>query len=202
MLSTSKDSSQLQDGFQEVFTFHGHKLSVTGVNPVDISDDFLFGDSTRKQTFISWDAKHIMLWEKKISMDANPKIIRKLEFLNKAPNYICAIIYIPKMKVFLVAALDMTFQIYDKQLSLMETIHHDERAILNMEYLPERNLIVISGASGLSMWRMYKSQTIDSCLVMEKSITLKECQGWINKVVVESKSKRLYAIQDVSGISC
>lgn len=198
MLSTNKDSSHLQDGFHEVFTFRGHKLSITGVNPVDISDDFLFGDSARKQTFISWDAKHIILWEKKLSNDTSPKIIKKLEFLNKAPNYICAIIYIPKMKVFLVAALDMTFQIYDKQLSLMETIHHDERAILNMEYLPERGLIAISGASGLSLWRMYKGQSIDSSLIMEKTTTLRECQGWINRVIVEQKSKRLYAIQDSS----
>lgn len=50
--------------------------------------------------------------------------------------------------VFLGPALDMTFKIYDASFRLLETIHHDERVILDCEYDDARDILIMSGAAG------------------------------------------------------
>ena len=50
--------------------------------------------------------------------------------------------------VFLGPALDMTFKIYDSAFRLIETIHHDERVIINCEYDSDKDMLIMSGAAG------------------------------------------------------
>ena len=76
------------------------------------------------------------------------RVINKIAFPN--PNFICSIIFSIKMRVFLAAALDMSFKIYDRKLDLLESIRHDERAILQLKYDAIDDVFLASGASGKS----------------------------------------------------
>ena len=58
----------LQDGFQEIFSFRGHKLHVRGIIPVEIHDhDRSAGTNSnpRRDQFVSWDMKQLLFWQEK-----------------------------------------------------------------------------------------------------------------------------------------
>jgi len=87
------------------------------------------------------------------------RVINKIAFPN--PNFICSIIFSIKMRVFLAAALDMSFKIYDRKLDLLESIRHDERAILQLKYDAIDDVFLASGASGKSS--MMLNALIQTC---------------------------------------
>ena len=67
-----KNSNVLSDGFQEVFSFHGHSLTVLGIACIDQDEKIKKDDESHvyetrkyKETqFLSWDSKGVMIWER------------------------------------------------------------------------------------------------------------------------------------------
>eukprot|EP01031_Cornospumella_fuschlensis_P037994 gene37994-46159_t len=192
---------QLQDGFHEIFTYRGHRLQLRGLNAVEWSDD------ARRQTgfyyrqhFLSWDVKQVILWRQDFVASQNepqthPVTINHIRFSNQ-PNFIAAIVHVHKLKVFLAVALDMSFKLFDRQLLLLESIRHDERAIVQLEYDASKDLIFTSGATGISAWRIYRNTTLDKAHVMEKLYTFSGCSDWITKMIYEPQFNRIYALKE------
>lgn len=54
----------MQDGFQEILTFHGHKLNIKGISVVELSEDSQTTVTGKNDVFVSWDAKSAILWER------------------------------------------------------------------------------------------------------------------------------------------
>ncbi len=137
----------LQDGFQDIFTFTSHRLQVRGYNMVEIAEDPKFqSEFGAVEQFLSWDSKQLILWESNLTFN-KPTVLHTLKLAQA--NYICSVVFIPKLKIFLAAALDMSFKLYSRQLQLLESIHHEERAILHLEYDLAKDIIIASGASGV-----------------------------------------------------
>lgn len=199
---------QLEDGFQEMFTFRGHRLQLRGFNLVEWNDDNRrHHELSVKQQFISWDIKQALLWRSETpSIQTNPlqhqhyslKISSQVKFSNQ-PNFICSIAAIPRMKVFLAAALDMSFKVFDKTLNQLESIHHDERAILQLEYDQGRDFILSSGATGILVWRLTRDPKVDNGHIMEKLFAFDGCDTWITHMIYEPLSNRVYAIKERSA---
>jgi hypothetical protein len=190
--------SQLQDGFHELFTYYGHKLQIKGCSLVERRfDKKQHVESNEKVQFISWDAKQIMVWESDME-SLLPRTIHRAKF-DRQPNFICSIVQVPKMKVFLASALDMTFKIFGRDLLLLESIHHEERAILQMEYDNEKDVIIASGASGISVWRLYRDTALDQAHIMEKLFSFADSHTWVTKMIYEPVHNRIYAIRDRSA---
>eukprot|EP01033_Poteriospumella_lacustris_P001795 gene1795-1301_t len=129
-----------------------------------------------QQTYISWDVKQVLLWKFDFRPNHSPKLLHHVKFSNQ-PNFICAIVNVPRMKVFLAAALDMTFKIFDRNLRLLESIHHEERAILQLELDAEKDIIYSSGANGISVWRLYRNTSVDKAHIMEKLYSFEDCEN-------------------------
>ncbi|RYH28854.1 hypothetical protein EON65_10635 [archaeon] len=192
---------QLQDGFHEIFTYRGHRLQLRGLNAVEWSDD------ARRQTgfyyrqhFLSWDVKQVILWRQDFVASQNepqthPVTINHIRFSNQ-PNFIAAIVHVHKLKVFLAVALDMSFKLFDRQLLLLESIRHDERAILQLEYDASKDLIFTSGATGIFAWRLYRNTSLDKAHVMEKLYGFSGCSDWITKMIYEPQFNRIYALKE------
>eukprot|EP01039_Chlorochromonas_danica_P000067 gene67-73_t len=198
-------SNQLQDGFHEIFSFRGHRLQLRGLKIVDMIEDNhrRQGGFFYRQYFISWDVKQVLLWRQDFYDSQNepqphPILIQQVRFSNQ-PNFICAIIYIPRLKIFLAAALDMSFKLLDKTLALLESIRHEERAILQMEYDNSKDLIFTSGAAGISAWKIYRNTTLDKAHVMEKMYTFKGCEDWVTRMIYEPQFNRIYALKERSA---
>lgn len=188
----------LQDGFQEIFNFRGHKLQVRGINTVEIVEDVRNKSSmSHVDQFISWDVKGILLWEDP-KTNTSPRIVSRYLFPKNQPQFISAIVFIPKMKVFLSSALDMTFKIFDKSFRLLQSIHHEERAILSLEYDGEKGIVICSGASGITVWRFYRNLSMDNAHVIEKLFTFQGCAHWISNMIYEAHSNKIYALVDRS----
>ena len=106
------------------------------------------------------------------------RVINKIAFPN--PNFICSIIFSIKMRVFLAAALDMSFKIYDRKLDLLESIRHDERAILQLKYDAIDDVFLASGASGKSSMMLNSKVCItlgiDSIQYLPFTTTLNDLQ--------------------------
>jgi WD40 repeat protein len=190
--------SQLQDGFQEIFTFKEHRLQLRGFRLVEYWDDVRRkSDFNLQQHYVSWDVKQILLWRHDFQPNASPKLLHQVKFSNQ-PNFISAIVYVPKLKVFLASALDRSFKIFDKFLKLLESIHHEERAILQLEFDSNKDLIYSSGASGITVWRLYRNISLDKAHIMEKLYSFEDSEKWITNMVFEPQFNRIYAIKERS----
>ena len=150
-------SINISDGFQHVHTFTHHVHSLRHCGLMDAVEERYAGSGTKstKRLYISADSKHIVLW------DFNG-IHNQLRFPKIQPDFISAIVYISPLRIFFAAALDMCFKIYDKQLRLVESIRHSERSILAIEYVDSKGLLLISGATGVSCWRVFKQSYLKS----------------------------------------
>lgn len=215
----SSSDREVVDGFEEIFTFTGHKLSIRGFNVVTFADDLLHDardsddeDNQKDSVFIpkrrnyleqyiSWDAKHLLLWQRSLS-ESTPRIIRVHKF--SQANFICSVASVTnmklKMQVFLAAALDMSFKIYDRNLTMIESIKHEERAILQLVCDHGKDIILSSGAAGISVWRLYKNSSIDTSHIMEKLFTLDNCSYWVSKMIYEPAFDRIYVMKERSVI--
>lgn len=112
----------IQDGFQDYFKFNKHRLNIRGFNIVDFGyDRYLVNqESAKKQIFISWDVKQLYLWECNLEAPT-PVLVQQIKF--PQPNFLSAMIISQKMKVFVAAALDASFKIYDKKV-LYDTTYY------------------------------------------------------------------------------
>ncbi len=204
-------SQEIKDGFAEIFNFHEHKSQLKGLQMIDADYDqakaILYGSSKDILMFYSWDNKNILLWqynncsdEEFISsgiMDRGPTVINKLKF--PQDGYIPSIVYISKLKLFLAAALDMTFRLYDRKFNLIEVIKHEERVILTLEYDVELNLIIAAGACGITIWKLYRNASTHLSHCIEKVFTFSGIgNDWASKIIFEPKFDNIYLLGDTS----
>ena len=117
----------------------------------------------------------------------------------KDMHHIILVFFILQLKVFLASALDMSFKVFDRNFKLLESINHEERAILSMEYDAERSILLCAGASGISAWRFYRNLSLDGSHVIEKLFSFEGCEGWVGVMIFEPKTNRVYALSDKSG---
>ena len=75
-------------------------------------------------------------------------------------------VYVPKLRIYVTACIDMQFRIYDRNLKLMQTTPHEEISITFSHYLPSHDMLILGTGSGLSTW------TVDRRCVPTLIITL------------------------------
>lgn len=183
----------ISDGFQHYYSYNGHFHPIRNFGLVDTQDE----RRGNKRLFISSDCKQISLW------DING-LKYQLKFPKSQSNFISCIVNIPQLKILFASALDMCFKIYDYRLKLIESIRHAERSILNMEYVHSQGLLIISGANGVSVWRLFKhihlkTEKID--YVVEKLFIFpvvdpNDC--WISHMIYDNNSDKIFAVKESS----
>ena len=120
--------------------------------------------------------------------------------------YLFYYIYIYRLKIFFASALDMCFKIYDKNFKLIESIRHLERSILNIAYSMNKGLLIISGANGVSCWRIYRTNNNSNNkhhddpihYVIEKMFQFANCQEWISNLVYDEKNDKIFGMRENS----
>ena len=140
----------LEDGFSEYSRYDGHKLPVKGIVQVDESS---LANPTDQ--FVTWDMKQTHVW-KLDRGTAVCKPVQVLKFSSERQNFVVAAAYMHKMHMFLFATEDLCFRLYDRDLTLVEAIKHQERHIAALEYVKTDDCVVISGACGVSVWRVFR----------------------------------------------
>jgi WD40 repeat protein len=80
----------------------------------------------------------------------------------------------------------------------VESIKHEERAILQLICDKNKDIILSSGAAGIAVWRFYKNSIIDTCHIMEKLYVLDGCNHWVSKMIYEPAFDRVYIMNDRS----
>ena len=191
-MQDTKLSRTLNDGFQEMFTFRGHKLCVRGFSCVDsFEDKKATGIEIRKYKepeFVSWDSKTVLVWERY-------GIKYRHKFDSKKMS-IGTVVYLPRHKVFLAAANDFTFRVFGRRFDLIAFIPHQERAILAMEYDFENNLLLMSGSCGVSVWNFSRNITEEASFTLEKLFTFEGCTDWTNNIIFDQKTNRAFVLND------
>jgi len=87
-------------------------------------------------------------------------------------------------------------------MNLSEEFKHKERSIVYMYYYQPKDLIVISGAKGISAWRLHRNSSLDTNHIIHKLFTFIGCDEWISKCKVSSSSTdcdKVYAISNRSA---
>lgn len=111
-----------------------------------------------------------------------------------------------RLKIFFASALDMCFKIYDKKFKLVESIRHSERSILNIEYSASKGLLLISGANGVSCWRIFRApnhnrlklQDVSVHFVIEKVFQFANCNVWISNLIYDEPNDKIFGIKETS----
>jgi len=110
-----------------------------------------------------------------------------------------SIVYVNKLKVFVAAALDMTFKLFSSDLKPIEVIPHEERAVLAMEYFAKDDVIVMSGARGVGVWRLWRPPRVGHSMekqpyTMERLYTFADIDGcWVNSLQVDHSTAEVFA---------
>ena len=186
-------TSNISDGFQHFHEFKGHHHPVRHFGLMDSVDE----RRGSKRLYISGDCKHIALWD--LSGQKH-----QLKFPKSQVNFISAIVYIPQLKILFAAALDMCFKIYDRNFRLIESIRHSERSILSIEYVASKGLLLISGANGVSCWRVFKhvhikTEKVD--FVVEKLFlfpVVDPLDCWISHMIYDESADKIFALKETS----
>ena len=189
----------LHDGFKEVFSYEEHKGQICNFVPIEVLEENMY-IRDRKDVYLSLDSAGVYLWAREHQYpDQAPHIQHLVKFPKSTPGFITSIVYIPKLKVYVGAALDMSFKVYNKSLQLIESITHEERAVLSMIYDASKELIVMAGANGVSVWRIFRTTGIGMENIMERMYVFDELKGmWISQMYDEPKQDLIYALVDNS----
>jgi hypothetical protein len=195
----------LRDGFQQLFDFRPHKLEPRGM--INLTQREIYSDmyvdrskdqkkyvsNWRKEQFLSWDSKSMILWQ-------HDKIVKKVDFSMSRHDYISSMIYVQKLNVFIAATTDFKFDVYDKNLLLLESIQHEERAILSLNYNFEADFIIVAGTQGLSVWRAYRHPSMKLSHVLEKMFGFPDSPLWLKRVMFEfsDSTGKIYALSEKS----
>jgi WD40 repeat protein len=118
-------------------------------------------------------------------------------FPSLVQRYILSIVYVHSLKVFVAAAADLSFKIFDLQLHLIESIRHEERTITALEYDDSKGALLIASAEGVSFWRIYRN--IDyNCHVLERLFRFAEANSWVSRFICAFQDDKVYAVIDTS----
>lgn len=170
--------------------FRGHKRSVRGFRLITYNDEQRHRNRKR-EVLLSWDVKGILLWDGETTF-------KQLKFPKSQQNFINSMIFIPKLKILFAAALDMTFRMYDLNFKLLESIHHDERVVVHCEYDAAKDFIIIAGATGVSVWKIYRCTGTSMTHVMERMYCFAGLNEWVTRFVYEPQHRRAYALCEQS----
>jgi hypothetical protein len=140
------------------------------------------------------------LWAREHSaLEAEPRIINRLSFPKGSNGFMTSIVYVSKLKVFVAAALDMTFKLFSSDLKHLEVIPHEERAVLAMEYFVEDDIIVMAGARGVGVWRLWRPPKVGHSMqklsyTMERMFSFTDIDGcWINGIQIDHSTAEVFA---------
>ena len=177
----------LRDGFQELFHFQKHALSVRGVGSLVHREEINEKNkgqiaNWRNEFFVSWDRKNAFVWQ-------HNRLLKTFRFPASAPHYLTTITFLQRLNIFLTTTSDFCFNLYDKSFHLLEIIKHEERAILSMEQDHDAGLVVTAGATGVSVWRVYRNLSLDMTHVIEKMYTFAESPTWVTKIIYDSSTQ-------------
>ena len=189
----------LADGFKSVFDFKRHTSGVKGFAPVDLQEENCMIRGRRDQ-YLSWDLLGINLWAREHDApNKEPHIIHTVRFPKGSPGFITSVVYVSRYRVFLASALDMSFKIYSRELKLVEVIAHEERAVLAMEYDATKDLIIMAGANGVAVWRLWRTTKVSSEHIMEKLYAFEDLWGkWISGLQSDVALGDVYALSGSS----
>jgi hypothetical protein len=188
-----KNPAVLQDGFEEICLFSEHTLHLRGIIATELFDRAIQSISRPFDYFISWDEKNIMQWMSNRESGA-AKSLQRIRITSTSRDVINAMIYIPRIKSFLVCSGDVTFKVYDRDFKLQESIRHQEGALVRMEQIEEEGgCILISGERGIAAWKLHKvlatqRHTLEKLFVIEGTSDV-----WITKFQYESSTRNIYA---------
>jgi WD40 repeat protein len=143
------------------------------------------GGKTR--CFVSLDEKSMRLWDR----------TREYNVCRwDRDNFVRAILPIPSLRIFIAAALDMTFKVYDSNLSRIGQFNvkvgkEDIRAVLALRYDEAHGEIFTGGLSGCQRWSLvgdrFRGFQLNHLQTLERS------EGkWIDRICVATTSKLLF----------
>jgi len=73
--------SELQEGFFELFSVKSHRLPVLGCQSIRVGQEIkLFNNVIKTDVYLSWDPKHLFIWEKGQKSRDIPSITHSLKF--------------------------------------------------------------------------------------------------------------------------
>ena len=141
----------------------------------------------KSRCYVSLDEKSMRLWDKTHEYSVNTW---------DRDNYIRVIVSIPSLRIFIAAALDMSFKVYDNNLLRIgqcdvKVDKEDIRAVLAMKYDKDNKEIITGGLSGCQRWRLDGDRFRGFQLVHLQTLEL-SAGKWIDYMCLASASKLIF----------
>ena len=186
-------ANEVRDGFQASFEFTGHNCPIKSVvaNP-------------DRQHFASLDERSIRVW----GPQRPGREYEKVAFPPQQANFIQALCYVPRKRIYIAAALDMSIKVYDTSFTLKGSVPLRQRAVLCVAFNPEREELLTAGVDGCSVWKWEESRTklwnpatksFATAYALVPVRHLAEVRGrWVGRLELDWQAGRLFAITGAS----
>ena len=149
-------------GFNKQHEFNKHNSVVQCVIYNDTND-----------TYLSLDDRGVRIW------DVQGTELKRTMFPKHERGFLSRIIYVPALRLYFAAALDMTVQVYDNDFNLQQAVPSGQRSVLCLSFDPKSKELISAGIDGVKVWsfslerlRTFKSfmrpkimEAADYCLV-------------------------------------
>jgi WD40 repeat protein len=123
-------------GFAHQSTYTRHQYPVRGV-----------AVNRTNGTFLSLDEQGLRVWR-----SAGGGDVKRVTFPAAERGFISRVIYVPSLRLYFAAALDMCIQVFDFEFNLKQVVPSYQRSILCLSFDASSQELISAGIDGVKIW--------------------------------------------------
>lgn len=106
-------------------------------------------------TYLSLDDRGARVWD--MLPGPGHGQLKSMMFPKAERGFLSRVIYVPAVRLYFAAALDMTVQVYDSEFQLQQSVPSGQRSVLCLSFDSKTRELISAGIDGVKIWRFDRS---------------------------------------------
>ena len=115
--------------------------------------------NTVNNTYLSLDQAGVRIWESEAG-NLCCEDVRRINFPKAERGFISCVIFVPSLRLYFGACLDMTIQVFDVDFKFLQAVPTGQRSVLCLDYDSDTKEVISAGIDGVKIWRFRKSRLL------------------------------------------
>jgi WD40 repeat protein len=145
MASAPPQAAEVNSGFNLKHEFSKHNATVSVV----------IHNSTNG-TYLSLDDRGVRIWDT-LPGDGHGELKRTM-FPKAERGFLSRVIYVPSVRLYFAAALDMTVKVYDGEFQLQQSVPSGQRSVLCLSFDAHSKELISAGIDGVKIWKFDRAR--------------------------------------------
>lgn len=143
-MSTPPQAAETSSGFNLRHEFNKHNSTVSVVIHNSSND-----------TYLSLDDRGVRIWDT-LPGDGHGEL-KRVMFPKSERGFLSRVIYVPSVRLYFAAALDMTVKVYDSDFQLQQSVPSGQRSVLCLSFDAPSKELISAGIDGVKIWKFNRS---------------------------------------------